>query len=244
MNPSSNGRNTSTPEHCLPDASGPSDMSVFARTHPTVLNSSVLFEMRSWLGRLVLNRKPPVLDTEARLLHLGCGTIRHQGWVNADFFGVRFWSREGWPDWSLDLRYPLNCEENYWDGVFCEHTIEHLHSADVLNLLREVHRTLKPNCWFRLVVPDLELYVAYYLNSASADSEFMRWETGAEAIGALTQKWGHRSVWDAKLLTRVLETAGFSRIERVRYGEGTDARIVKDRVDRRWESLYIEAQKT
>lgn len=143
----------------------------------------------------------------------------------------------------VDLRFPLNCSDDYVDGVFTEHTIEHLCPLHVLNLLREIRRILKPGGWIRIVVPDLEKYVQYYLNPSAADPWFRQWRTGAEAIRCLTQNWGHRSVWDATLILRVLKEAGFSVAQLVSFGQGTDRRLIMDWSERACESLYVEGQK-
>jgi predicted SAM-dependent methyltransferase len=142
----------------------------------------------------------------------------------------------------VDLRRPLHCPSNYWDGIFTEHTLEHLTMVDVEGILREILRVLKPGCWLRISVPDLEKYVQYYQKKEGAP-EFRRWRTGAEALGSLTQSWGHRSVWDTEALSRRLEEEGFTRIRRVAFGEGTDSLLLKDSEARRWESMYMEAQK-
>jgi ubiquinone/menaquinone biosynthesis C-methylase UbiE len=144
--------------------------------------------------------------------------------------------------WMLDLRYPLPCACNYWDGIFIEHTLEHLQPIDVLSLLRECYRVLKPNSWIRVVVPDLEKYVEYYVTGLPSHDNFGRWQTGAEAIRSLTQNWGHRSVWDGKLMSQILQEAGFDNARKAAFGQGTDAEIIKDSPSRSWESLYVEAR--
>mgnify|MGYP002725858945 CR=1 FL=1 len=140
------------------------------------------------------------------------------------------------------MRYSLNCDDNVWDGVFSEHTLEHLYPNQVLSLLKEINRTMKQRAWLRIAVPDLAKYVEYYCGKQT-NQTFKRWPTGCEAIRCLTQNWVHLSVWDSKLLTRFLEEAGFISIREVGFMEGTDPKLLKDSKDRRWESLYMEAQK-
>ncbi|MBH8564348.1 hypothetical protein I8748_19515 [Nostoc sp. CENA67] len=59
----------------------------------------------------------------------------------------------------------------------------------------------------------------------------------------MTQNYGHVSVWDSELLARFLKDAGFINIKEVSFMEGTDELLLKDKKDRKWESLYMEAQK-
>lgn len=176
------------------------DYSIYSAKYQNSLRRVIRFELISLYGRIFLSKKPR-LTSNLNLLHLGCGHSKFAGWVNADFYqGLKFWKKyPNKPDWILDLRYPLNCDSDYWDGVFIEHTLEHLLSLHVLNLLKEILRTLKPGCWLRVSVPDLEKYVDYYCGKKSHEN-FKRWLTGAEAIRSLTQNWGHLSVWDSELL--------------------------------------------
>jgi hypothetical protein len=212
------------------------------------LKELIRFEVKSLLGRLVLNSSPPLLDSENNLLHLGCADQLFEGWVNADFFMINktnfliFSKKPKKPEWMLDLRYPLKCESNYWDGVFTEHTLEHLYPNQAVNCLKEILRTLKPKAWLRITLPDLRKYVDFY-RGIEVDERFKKWSTGAEAIRALTQDFGHLSVWDSELLEVTLKDIGFTNVRQVDFFKGTDKRLLKESEARRWESLYMEAQK-
>ncbi len=203
-----------------------------------------LFELRSFLGRNFFQEKPNLTKNNSNFLHLGCGNKKIENWVNADFFAdLKFWKlKKNRPDWMVDLRFPLNCDDNVWDGIFSEHTLEHLYPIDVLNLLTELYRTMKPGAWLRISVPDLKKYLDYY-NKKQNERTFSQWSTGCEAIRALTQNFGHISVWDAELLGSLLEKAGFVKIEEVTFGQGTEQLLIHDKEERKWESLYMEAQK-
>ncbi len=209
--------------------------------HQLTWTELLRFEVTSWYGRTFLNKSPALKTNEKNLLNLGCGTSRFKDWVNADFFVII--SKNKRPDWSLDLRYALNCEDNVWDGVFTEHALEHLYPDRALHLLKELHRTMKPGAWLRVTVPDLEKYVNYYYGKESHEQFHLMFETGSEGIRTLTQDFIHLSTWDARLLTTFLEKAGFVNIKKVSFMEGTDRTLLKDKEDRVWETLYIEAQK-
>jgi predicted SAM-dependent methyltransferase len=211
--------------------------------HQTTVKGLLLFELRSLYGRLFLQHKPKLKNGQRNLLNLGCGITKFDGWVNADFFVARFWRKSSSkPDWMLDLRFPLKCENNVWDGVFSEHTLEHLYPNHALNLLQELHRTMKPEAWIRITVPDLEKYVKHYCGSKE-HQKFDELKTGCEAIRNLTQNHIHLSVWDSDLLEKFLLAAGFANIKKVSFMQGTDPTLLKDNEGRCWETLYIEAQK-
>jgi SAM-dependent methyltransferase len=206
------------------------------------------FELNSLLGRLLCNRKPPI-KAGKNYLNLGSGPNEIENWINADFFPnlfphlyriIYFFNP---PYWMLDLRYPINCNSDVFDGIYCGHTLEHLTLRDACKLLSEVYRILKPGCWLRINVPDLKEYVKFYIGE-KVDELFHNYLTGAEAIHDLTQEWGHLSVWDETLLTKKLQTIGFVNIKRVDFGkEGTDRNLIIEQEIRRWETLVIEVQK-
>jgi predicted SAM-dependent methyltransferase len=129
-----------------------------------------------------------------------------------------------------------------WDGIFSEHTFEHLYPLEVFNLVKELKRTMKPGAWIRITVPDLKKYVNYYCGKQMHE-EFLRWASGCEAIRSLTQSYGHKSVWDSELLKYVLKELGFINIKEVSFMQGTDKFLLIERKERQWETLYMEAQK-
>jgi SAM-dependent methyltransferase len=215
--------------------------SIYSTQYQWTLKGMALFELKSLIGRYLLNRAAPVLNSSARLLNLGSGERPYPEFVNADFFRIRPSSRK-MNFWGLDFRYPLNCPDNHWDGVFTEHTLEHLHPERVLALLKEVHRTLKPGAWLRIVVPDLAKYVDYYTGVQSHEV-FNQWPIKGAALRSISQNYLHLALWDYALIEDCLRRAGFDRIERRSLQAGADPRLIKDAPERAPESLYVEAQK-
>ena len=204
------------------------------------------FEFISLYGRFLLNSKPKLNLDGKNLLNLGCGESKFETWINADFFSVGFRTflkkNAVRPDWMLDLRFPLNCDNDVWDGVFTEHTLEHLYPDQALRLLQELYRTMKPGAWIRITVPDLKRYIAYY-SGQKIHENFDSYETGCEAIRCLTQDYFHVSLWDSKFLEKCLNKLGFVNVKEVSFRQGTDPSLLKDKEERAWETLYMEAQK-
>ena len=220
------------------------DYSINSARYQTKIKNLLFFETISFYGRTFLSNPPKLNTNNQNYLHLGCGINKLEGWINADFFsGLKPWKKDNnKPDWMLDLRFPLKCVDNIWDGVFTEHTLEHLYPNQTLALLNELHRTMKRGAWIRITVPDVEKYVEYYQHK-EGHQKFYIWQTGCEAIHAITQKWGHKSVWDSKLLERFLQEAGFVNIKKVSFRQGTDKLLLQARQERMRETLYMEAQK-
>jgi predicted SAM-dependent methyltransferase len=192
------------------------------------------FEIRSLITRAFFGRPPRT--ARPRLLHLGCGKNRLTGFTNADLFRLRGGVK---PDWCADLRHPLRCPDDFWDGVFSEHVLEHLAPRRARNLLSELKRTTRDGGIIRIVVPDLRLYTEHYLGRNSPPG-FEMWETPAEGLRSVSQNWHHRSLWDFDLLSKVARDAGFAEIRKVSFGQGEDPRLIQDQPHRAWESLYVE----
>lgn len=204
------------------------------------------FEVTSWVGRHFMKGKSLIVPTDPPLLlDLGVGTNYADGWTHVDFYCIRFnllkkYPKHRSPEIETDLRYPLNSPSNIVDGVYSGHTLEHLYPNHAYQLLSEILRVLKPKCWLRINVPDLKRAVDYYNGIISIPEYKFR----AEAIGNLTQNWGHHSTWDEELLSKALEITGFMNIRKVEFGkDGTDKRLIKEEEVRRIETLVLEAQK-
>jgi len=208
------------------------------------LKTLVIYELKSVLGRFFMNSKPK-LRSENNYLNLGCGDCIIPGYVNADFYyKFKFWYKYQEKDWQLDLRYPLNCEDNTFDGIFTEHTLEHLYPQQVKKLLRELYRVLKEKSVIRITVPDIEKYVGYYMRNIEYIDKFDRmYGSGCFAIRCVTQGAYHLSVWDYDELKYYLEDVGFKQITKMAYGKSSDSRLLLDNKERAWETLYIEAIK-
>ena len=199
------------------------------------LKGTVLFELRSWLGRMIVRAKAPTKP----YINIGSGTNVAEKFENLDFY---FSGPSKGPRAIVghDLRYPLPYDDESFAGAYSEHALEHLFPIHANHLLREVRRILKPGSIFRCAVPDLQKYVDFYVGK-SVDDEFKKFSSGREAIWALTQNWGHLSVWDSESLISASLDAGFSSAMSKGFREGANADLLVDRQDRKWETLYVEA---
>lgn len=206
----------------------------------------IFFELLSFLGRTFLRQKPHLAKGK-NYLNMGSGTGVVDGFVNADFFRPRFWRKKAHKlSWQLDLRYPLQCKDDVFDGVYTSHTLEHLYPEHVANLLKEIRRIMKPGTTLRIVLPDLEKYILYYTkdNDKIDYKEFEKqFSSGCTAIRSLTQNSFHLSVWDFREIKKYLELAGFTNVKKRGFNESDDDSLKIDIKKRDWESMYIEAIK-
>ena len=209
--------------------------------------STAAFELKSYFGRLFWGRKP-ILKKGKNYLNLGCGANIIDGYVNADFFyRIKFWKKDVLKlQWQLDLRYPLNCNNDVFDGIYSEHTLEHLYPSDAKNLLTELYRVMKKGALIRITVPDLEKYIKYYVNNSDGIdvAKFNnKYETKCSAIRNMTQNFLHLSTWDFEELKESLDEVGFRDIKKKTFNQSDDEMLKLDIEERSWETLYVEACK-
>jgi predicted SAM-dependent methyltransferase len=169
-------------------------------------------------------------------LHLGSGGHPLDGWVNIDVLGME-------PDVYWDLRGGIPFPDGSAEAVFLEHVVEHFPLAAVLDMLDECFRALAPGGIIRLGVPDF----GRYLESYAGDGAFVgRLRPGRPtrllAVAEVALGHGHRSVWDAETLSRVVSESGFTDARQRAYGD-SDLVPAPDSPMREAESLYVEARR-
>ena len=197
---------------------------------------AVLTGQRGKIRRFVATRSSPVL------LNLGAGPrgIDDAHWVNVDGApdaGVRF---------LVDFQRPLPFDDAAFDGVFCEHVLEHFSQEDGARLVADVRRILRPGGVFRVIVPDAEFVLKSYFEDPQAlvadrgEGE----GTAMEMVNAyFRQRYEHQFMYDWQTLERTLRRAGFSHVVRSRFRDPSacsPVRIDDEKYAR--ESLYVEAR--
>ena len=180
-------------------------------------------------------------------LHLGCGTIYKNGWINIDNNSD---SNIAKLDLNLDLRAALPFPDNRVDFIFNEHFLEHLSPADAVCLLKDCRRTLKPGGVLRVAMPDLADCVEAYISPGwlqknrdilqKGGIDFI--QTPAEFMNIAFRWWGHQWLYDWEELRRRLQEAGFTQIVRCANGESVHLELQHLEV-RETSTLVAEATK-
>ena len=215
--------------------------------HQLSLVQTVYYGLERTLSEALLRRQPPDI-AGSRLLNLGCGPHIYPGWINADDYALkrRFQEKAFRPNWFLDITKPWRCPDNYWDGIFTEHVIEHISYSEAVHVFSESFRTLKPGGWIRISVPSLRRYIGYY-NGDPAEANIGEiigdFPHRAIALSFLTQMHQHKSAWDESLMVTLLTEAGFQNAAATAFRQGIDARLLQDDASKQGESQYVEAQK-
>src|ERR671915_1007 len=96
-------------------------------------------------------------ETQIRRLHWGCGSWQPDGWINSD-------RKEG-PgiDISCDILDGLPLDTGSIDYAVSIHALEEVPYPDLVPVLKELRRVLKPNGVLRLSLPDLDAAIRAYL---------------------------------------------------------------------------------
>ena len=136
-------------------------------------------------------------------LHLGCGKRDFGiGWFHVD--GAHF------PHIDAHNIKEFGFSDNKVDLIYASHVIEYFDREEVIPVLREWYRVLKPGGILRLAVPSWEAMVKLYYDKKYVLSDL---------LGPLYGKWSmdgnfvyHKTVYDYYELRKVLEDVGFKTI--------------------------------
>lgn len=175
-------------------------------------------------------------------LHLGCGQVHFDGWVNVDA------RRLAGVDMVWDLTYGVPSVDRACSFIYTEHMLEHLRVEEGLSFLRECRRALHDDGVLRIAMPSLDFILGRAVSSDWRDQEWLRRpayasvKTRAEMLNVAFRSWGHQYLYDREELHRRLHEAGFSRITDVERGESSHLEL-RNRETRPDSLLVCEAQR-
>ncbi len=196
------------------------------------------------LVRKCLNHVSPL--KRPRHLHLGCGPNYLRDFVSIDanpFNKIDLW---------LDVRNGLPFPASYADSIYSTHMFEHFYPDELVQLLKECLRVLRPGGGVRLVVPSLMNAITAYAQKRS-DWFYDDYPRHFDSLGGRFSNFifcdgQHRTAFDFCYLDEVLRVVGSRDVEESAEGR---SRLYKERVppyepgDSRElpHSLYVEAFK-
>jgi predicted SAM-dependent methyltransferase len=122
---------------------------------------------------------------------IGAGEQRWDGWIATQREQLDLRDRATWRTWFGDRRA---------DALLCEHVFEHLTEGEGREAASICFEFLKPGGWLRVAVPD-----AFYPDPAYQETVKPGGPGPADHPAA-----DHKIVYDYRLLSGVLESAGFT----------------------------------
>ena len=138
-----------------------------------------------------------------------------------------------------DLRKKLPLKSNSAKYIYSSHAIEHIPVRDGERLLKDIYTTLKVGGVLRIVCPDANKFVDFYLKDGGE-----RFNNGVSSLMFLAQESDHKSIWDAKSLISFLKKLGFKKVSEVSFGKSLNNFPVSNEMKAyEWQSVYVEAVK-
>jgi predicted SAM-dependent methyltransferase len=170
-------------------------------------------------------------------LELGAGPLKGEnGWVTIDQY-------EG-ADITWDLNMPLPFPDESVAKIYSSHVLEHFFYRDLIRLLADCNRVLRPGGFFSACVPDGSIYVRAYTAPNSFNRELLAYKPAIvsdlkmDRLNYIAYMDGHhRFMFDEENLLRVLTEAGFTEVR------SRDFDPTLDKFERKYESIYATATK-
>lgn len=155
-------------------------------------------------------------------LHLGCGGMNLEGWVNIDLYEYdpADTSRDGAAyDVKMDIRQ-LDVPDGSVANILLVHVVEHFVRWETIEMLEHYYTKLAKGGRIIIEMPDFDRIIEWYL--AGDDAKQMHTPIGKRNMG-LTQFYGnqwskidfetHRYVWTQEEFRSVLKDIGFTKIQ-------------------------------
>lgn len=182
-----------------------------------------------------------VSEPGIRRLNWGCGAAGEPGWINSD--------QKTGPniDISCDIRSGLPLEDGSIDYAVSIHALPEVTHQDLVPVLGELRRVLKPGGVLRLSLPDLLKGVDAYRRGDR--SYFLIPDGDARSLGGklvvqLTWYGYSRSLFTPEYAEELLFRAGYRSVDHVTYRETKSSFPgIIELDDREAESLFIEGTK-
>jgi predicted SAM-dependent methyltransferase len=146
-------------------------------------------------------------------------------------------------EWNLLNPVPLN--QDSVDIIYSSHLLEHLSYKEIVKVLNDWFRILKPNGKLMVCVPDVSHYLKAYHNPDTIQkfiSDFYQpafnYHTPIDYLNYIAYMDGnHKHLFDKENLHAILESVGFVNIKERPFDPSLDSK------GHDWESIYAEAAK-
>jgi predicted SAM-dependent methyltransferase len=183
-------------------------------------NIDILLKRLKSKRKIQIAKKTLAIFESPYRLHIGCGTIKLDKWINIDINSQNPIADVVW-DASCGLSF---AEDSSCLLIYNEHFLEHLLIEQAVLFLSDCYRVLKPNGVLRIAMPSLEYVINKYQSEGWRNQDWLSWkeyqfiETRAEMLNISMRWWGHQWLYDREELHRRLKEAGFTIIRDEEWG--------------------------
>jgi len=136
-------------------------------------------------------------------IHVGCGRKDYPGFVNVD--------AQAFPHVHVitnDICDLGQFRDNSADMIYMSHVLEHFRIPDVVRVLKEMYRILRPEAFLRLSVPDFDRLIEVYHASGDDISSIEK-----QLLGGQDSEYNvHYTVFNRGSLEALLSDTGFREV--------------------------------
>lgn len=175
-------------------------------------------------------------------------------------FGSHWFDTQDWlvfNEEEQNIKEPLIFSNESVDVIYTEHVIEHVGFPDAVTFMQESERILKRGGVFRVICPMIERVMTSGFNDKNgkifaqnlietwSDEDKLLKELDLNGIfespeafflNGIFTKYGHKFVWSAELMVKVLKVIGFHDVSIRKIGEGVNLEYC---IERRRRGLYL-----
>ena len=135
-------------------------------------------------------------------LHLGCGPRYLPGYMHIDISNYKH------IDIQTDIRNLNQIKDNTVDDIYASHVLEHFKRYEILDILKEWNRVLKPGGTIHISVPDFSACASQY-----KQKKYLPELIGLVCGGQKDSYDFHNMIFDKELLTNFLVEVGFENVK-------------------------------
>lgn len=170
---------------------------------------------------------------------------------------------------NLDItKLGLPFDDNSIEYIYTSHMIEHLFPFDARNFFRECFRILKPGGTFRIICPDIDIWLDNFKTDKGLFKQYKdetiediynhriynvkdKIQSNTEIFQSMLYGWDHKWMWNFESLSRWLKDEGFTLVEKMNYLDTHVGKFkqLEETIPykigsiRQKESLYVECNK-
>lgn len=148
-------------------------------------------------------------------LNLGCAFTMFYGWHNIDVIDAEMFANTFRYLYSKhDLRNSIPYNTGVVDSIFMHHVLEHFTYDEIIKILKDCRRIIRPDGAMRIAVPNTSVLINKHIDNSLKELDEMN--HGCAKAKTNTRKlWsilgeGHKSFLDYKTLQMMLEEAGWN----------------------------------